>query len=59
MQFFTFREKDRLRVFGNRVSSIMSGPKREEVTGRWIKLCKNERNLVINYESSNEGLCDG
>jgi hypothetical protein len=32
------REERRLRVFGNRVSRRVFGPKREEVTGEWRKL---------------------
>jgi hypothetical protein len=30
-------EKTRLRVFENRVLRTMFGPKRDEVTGEWIK----------------------
>jgi hypothetical protein len=34
----TFREEHRLRVFENRVLRRIFGPKRDEVTGEWIKL---------------------
>jgi hypothetical protein len=36
------REEHRLRVFENRVLSRMFGPKRDEVTGEWIKLHNEE-----------------
>jgi hypothetical protein len=35
---FTLREKNRLRLFQNRVLRRISGPKRDEVTGEWMKL---------------------
>jgi len=34
----TLREKNRLRFFENRVLRRIFGPKRDEVTGVWIKL---------------------
>jgi hypothetical protein len=37
----TLREEHRLRVFENRVLRRIFGPKRDEVTDRWIKL-RNE-----------------
>jgi hypothetical protein len=41
----TLREEHRLRVFENRVLRIF-GPKRDEVTGGWVKLHNEElRNL--------------
>jgi hypothetical protein len=43
------REEHRLRMFQNRVLRRMSGPKRNEVTGRWRKLL-NE-NLHDMYSS--------
>ena len=38
----TFREKGRLRVFENRVLRGIFGAKRDEVTGEWRKLHKEE-----------------
>ena len=38
----TLREERRLRVFENRVSRRVFGPKREEVTGEWRKLHNEE-----------------
>jgi hypothetical protein len=38
----TLRKKHRLRVFENRVLRRIFGPKRDEVTGEWKKLHKNE-----------------
>jgi hypothetical protein len=38
------REERRLRVFENSVLRIIFGPKRDEVTGEWIKLHKEELN---------------
>jgi hypothetical protein len=38
----TLREEHRLRVFENRVLRKMFGPKRDEVTGEWKKLHKEE-----------------
>jgi hypothetical protein len=40
----TLREKRRLRVFENRVLRRIFGPKRDEVTGEWRKLHKEELN---------------
>jgi hypothetical protein len=43
----TLREEYRLRVFENRVLRRIFGPKRDEVTGEWRKLHKEElRDLV-------------
>jgi hypothetical protein len=39
---FTLREENRLRVFENRVLRRIFGPKRDEVTGGWIKLHNEE-----------------
>ena len=38
----TLREERRLRVFENRVLRSVFGPKRDEVTGEWRKLHKEE-----------------
>jgi hypothetical protein len=38
----TLREEHRLRVFENRVLRRMFGPKRDEMTGSWRKLHKEE-----------------
>jgi hypothetical protein len=38
----TLREGHRLRVFENRVLRRIFGPKRDEVTGEWRKLHKEE-----------------
>ena len=40
----TLREERRLRVFENRVLRRVFGPKRDEVTGEWSKLHKEELN---------------
>ena len=40
----TMREERRLRVFENRTLRRIFGPKRDEVTGEWRKLC----NEVLN-----------
>ena len=40
----TLREERRLRVFENRVLRGILGPKRDEVTGEWRKLCNEELN---------------
>jgi hypothetical protein len=40
----TLREECRLRVFENRVLMRVFGPKRDEVTGKWRKLHKEELN---------------
>jgi hypothetical protein len=40
----TLREERRLRVFENRVVWKVFGPKRDEVTGEWIKLHNEELN---------------
>jgi hypothetical protein len=36
------REEHRLRVFENKVLRRIFGPKRDEVTGGWRKLCNEE-----------------
>jgi hypothetical protein len=38
----TLREEQRLRVFENRVLRRIFGPKRDEVTGEWRRLCNKE-----------------
>jgi hypothetical protein len=38
----TLREEQKLRVFENRVLRRIFGPKRDEVTGEWRKLHKEE-----------------
>jgi hypothetical protein len=45
------REERRLRVFENRVLRRIFGPKRDEVTGEWRKLHKEELNDL--YSSLN------
>jgi hypothetical protein len=40
----TLRETRRLRVFENRVQRRIFGPKRDELTGDWIKLHNKELN---------------
>ena len=40
----TLRKEGRLRVFENRVSRRIFGPKRDEVTGEWRKLHNEELN---------------
>ena len=40
----TLRDECRLRVFENRVLRRVFGPKRDEVTGEWIKLHNEELN---------------
>jgi len=40
----TLREEHRLRVFENWVLRRIFGPKRDEVTGEWRKLCIEELN---------------
>jgi len=40
----TLREERRLRVFENRVLRRIYGPKRDEVTGEWRQLHKEELN---------------
>jgi hypothetical protein len=38
----TLREKYRVRVFENRVLRVIFGPKRDDVTGKWTRLYKEE-----------------
>jgi hypothetical protein len=45
------REEHRLRVFENRVLRRIFGPKRDEVTGKWRRLHKEELNDL--YSSPN------
>jgi hypothetical protein len=40
--YLTLKEEHRLRVFENRVLRRIFGPKRDEVTGGWIKLHNEE-----------------
>ena len=40
----TFRKELRLRVFENRVLRRIFGPKKDEVTGEWMKLHNTELN---------------
>jgi hypothetical protein len=47
----TLREKQRLRVFENRVLRRIFGPKRDEATGKWRRLHKEELNDL--YSSLN------
>jgi hypothetical protein len=48
----TLREEDRLRVFENRVLRRIYGPKRDEVTGEWIKLNNEELRDLYSSESN-------
>jgi hypothetical protein len=45
------REKNRLKMFENRVPRRIFGPKRDEVTGVWIKLDNDRLNDL--YSSPN------
>jgi hypothetical protein len=38
----TLREEHMLRVFENKVLRRIFGPKRDEMTGEWRKLCNEE-----------------
>jgi hypothetical protein len=49
--FLTLREEHRLRVFENRVLRRIFGPKRDEMTGEWRKVHKDD--LHILYSSPN------
>jgi hypothetical protein len=42
--FLKLREEHRLGVFGNRVLRRIFGPKRDEKTEEWRKLCNEELN---------------
>jgi hypothetical protein len=42
----TLREEHRLRVFENRVLRRIFGPKRDEVTGEWMKLHNEELHIL-------------
>jgi hypothetical protein len=43
------REERRLRVFVNRVLRRVFGPRRDEVTGKWRKLHKEELNDLYSF----------
>jgi hypothetical protein len=45
----TIREECRLRVFESRVLRRVFGPKRNEVTGEWRKLHKEELNDLYSF----------
>jgi hypothetical protein len=45
----TLREERRLKVFDNRVLRRVFGPKRDEVTGKWRKLHKEELNDLYSF----------
>jgi hypothetical protein len=47
----TLREEHRLRVFENRVLKRIFGPKRDEVTGGWKKLHKEELHNLYSSQS--------
>jgi hypothetical protein len=46
----TLREENKVRVFEKRVLRRIFGPKRDEVTGGWRKLYKEENDQVKEYE---------
>jgi hypothetical protein len=46
----TLREEHRLRVFENRMSGRIFGPKRDEVTGGWRKLHNEEFHNLYSSE---------
>jgi hypothetical protein len=46
------REKNRLRLFENRVLRRIFGPKRDEVTGAWIKLHNDGLNDLYSSPSN-------
>jgi hypothetical protein len=45
------REEHRLRVLENRVLRMISGPRRDKVTGRWQKLHNKELNDLYSSPS--------
>jgi hypothetical protein len=47
----TLREEQRPRVFENRVLRRIFGPKRDEVTGEWRKLCNKELRDLYSSQS--------
>ena len=49
--FLTLREEYRLREFENVVQRRLFGPKRDEVTGEWRRICNNEHYAL--YSSPN------
>jgi hypothetical protein len=48
------RKEHRLRVFENRVLRRIFGPKRDEVTGDWRRLHKEELNDITKYYSGDQ-----
>ena len=46
----TLKEESRLRVFEKKVLKKIFGPKRDEVTGKWRKLHKEELNDYIHHQ---------
>jgi hypothetical protein len=50
----TLREEHRLRVFENRVLRRIFGPKRDEVTGDWRRLHKEDLNDITKYYSGEQ-----
>jgi hypothetical protein len=53
--FLTLREEHRLRMFENRVLRRIFGPKRDEVTGEWMKLHNEELHPQISLGKSSQG----
>ena len=49
--FLTLREERRLRVLENRVLRRITGPKRDEVTGKWRKVHNQELNDLYSSPS--------
>jgi hypothetical protein len=45
------REEHRLRVFGNGVIRRIFGPKRDEVTGEWRKLHKEDLHILCSVSN--------
>jgi hypothetical protein len=60
VQASTLREEHRLRVFEIRALGRIFGSKRDDLTGRWRKLHKEELyNLYFSPEWQNQGRRDG